>query len=80
MLAISLVISSLPSGNTALAASPNNFSGELNYATFREAAARNATVTIRYSPGGTGASALALARVRKLVIDGACNSACAWSF
>ena len=34
---------------------------------------------ITYSPGGTGAAALALARA-KVVIDGQCNSACAWSF
>lgn len=57
-----------------------SFNGELNYAAFRSAASRGQTVTIRYSPGGTGAAALALARVSKVVVDGPCNSACAWSF
>lgn len=56
------------------------FSGELNYAAFRAAAERGTAVTIKYSPGGTGASALALARIPNVVIDGRCNSACAWSF
>lgn len=57
-----------------------SFNGELNYAAFRSAASRGQAVTIRYSPGGTGAAALALARVSKVVVDGPCNSACAWSF
>lgn len=57
-----------------------SFNGELSYTAFRAAASRGQTVTIRYSPGGTGAAALALARVSKVVVDGACNSACAWSF
>lgn len=57
-----------------------NFSGQLDYGTFQAAAQRGQTVTIKYSPGGTGAAALALARVSNVVIDGRCNSACAWSF
>lgn len=81
LLAIPLMVSLLPFGTPAIAKSrTNNYTGELNYATFRKAAARNESVTIRYSPGGTGASAMALARVRNVVIDGTCNSACAWSF
>ena len=81
LLAATLTISSLPLGTASLAASrTTNFSGELDSAAFRKAAARNETVVIRQSPGGTGASALALARVRNVVIDGVCNSACAWSF
>jgi len=81
LLAVALIISVLPLGTPAHAASKTtNFSGELDSATFRKAAARNETVVIRQSPGGTGASALALARVRSVVIDGVCNSACAWSF
>ena len=56
------------------------FSGQLNYETFERAAAQNKSVRISYSPGGTGAAALALARVNKVIVDGQCNSACAWSF
>ena len=56
------------------------FSGQLNYDTFKRAAAQNRPVRISYSPGGTGAAALALARVNKVIVDGQCNSACAWSF
>ena len=69
-------------GVAEASAAPRNVqhSGELNYTKFRSAAARGETVTIRYSPGGTGASALALARIPKVVVDGVCNSACAWSF
>ncbi len=32
------------------------------------------------SPGGTGAAATALALVHPLIIDGVCNSSCAWAF
>lgn len=32
------------------------------------------------SPGGTGAAAMALALVHPLIIDGVCNSSCAWAF
>jgi hypothetical protein len=57
-----------------------DFSGELNYATFKKAAAENVALRITYSPGGTGAAAIALGQVRSVVIDGQCNSACAWAF
>lgn len=56
------------------------FSGVLDYSTFQAAARSGKAVTIKYSPGGTGAAALALARVSNVVVDGRCNSACAWSF
>jgi hypothetical protein len=36
-------------------------------------------VRIKSTPGGSGASAVALAR-HSVIIDGPCNSACAWSF
>jgi hypothetical protein len=32
------------------------------------------------SPGGTGAAAMVLALVHPLIIDGVCNSSCAWAF
>lgn len=81
LLAITLALGTLPISAGALGQSRDiTFNGELNYAAFRSAASRGETVTIRYSPGGTGAAALALARISKVVVDGACNSACAWSF
>jgi hypothetical protein len=55
------------------------YAGRLSYEKLGAAAARGETVTIRYSPGGTGAAAMALARAN-VVVDGTCNSACAWSF
>jgi hypothetical protein len=57
-----------------------DFRGELNYSTFESAAAKNKGVRIKRSPGGTGAAAMMLGRVKKLVIDGRCDSACAWAF
>jgi hypothetical protein len=36
-------------------------------------------VRIKSTPGGSGASAIALGR-HSVIIDGPCNSACAWSF
>ncbi len=81
LIAATLVLTTLPlATSNAAGVRRVSYSGELNYAAFRKAAARNEGVTIRYSPGGTGASAMALARVRNVVIDGVCNSACAWSF
>ena len=56
------------------------FRGELDYRAFEAAAAHGASVRITQSPGGTGAAAMMLARVPHLVIDGTCNSACAWAF
>jgi hypothetical protein len=57
-----------------------DFRGELKYETFDAAAANDKKVRIKRSPGGTGAAAMALARVKRLVIDGRCDSACAWAF
>jgi hypothetical protein len=54
--------------------------GELNYETLRSAAARRAGVRVKQSPGGTGAAAMMLGRIEGLVIDGRCDSACAWAF
>jgi hypothetical protein len=56
------------------------FQGELSYEAFEAAAARGASVRIERSPGGTGAAAMMLGRVKGLVIDGRCDSACAWAF
>ena len=56
------------------------FRGKIDYQTFEAAAAQGASVRIKQSPGGTGAAAMMLARVPHLVIDGTCNSACAWAF
>ena len=57
-----------------------DFRGELNYETFQRAAAESVAIRIKQSPGGTGAAAMVLGRVHGLVIDGPCNSACAWAF
>lgn len=65
---------------SSASAGEREFRGQLSYETFQRAARRNETVRVTYSPGGTGAAALALARVSNVVIDGACNSACAWAF
>jgi hypothetical protein len=54
--------------------------GELNYEALQSAAARGAGVRIKQSPGGTGAAAMMLGRIEGLVIDGRCDSACAWAF
>lgn len=56
------------------------FRGELDYAAFRRAVDQGASVRIEASPGGTGASAMMLAKTPRLIIDGPCNSACAWAF
>lgn len=56
------------------------FRGELSYTEFEAAAASHKSVRIKRSPGGTGAAAMMLGRVKQLVIDGPCNSACAWAF
>jgi len=56
------------------------FIGELSSSAFETAAENNQEVVIRYSPGGSGASAMALSKVRAVVIDGKCLSACAWAF
>lgn len=57
------------------AASASELKGELDYERILE----SDRVTIVQSPGGTGASAMALAR-RPVRVDGPCRSACAWSF
>lgn len=64
----------------ATAQARNDFNGQLDYDAFQKAAREKRTVRITYSPGGTGAAAMALAKVKDVVIDGRCNSACAWSF
>jgi hypothetical protein len=56
------------------------FQGELSYEAFEAATARNTAIRIKRSPGGTGAAAMMLGRVNGLVIDGRCDSACAWAF
>jgi hypothetical protein len=56
------------------------FNGELDYATFERAAAQGRGVRVKSSPGGTGAAATALAKVDDVIIDGDCDSACAWAF
>ncbi|MGQ0456076.1 MAG: hypothetical protein ACT4OU_03320 [Hyphomicrobium sp.] len=63
---------------TALAASLS-IKGELNYDAIATSPAGR-IVRVHFSPGGSGASAMALGRVHRLVIDGSCNSACAWAF
>lgn len=57
-----------------------DFRGQLNYKTFAAAVERGDGVRIKKSPGGTGAAALMLSRVKGLVIDGRCDSACVWAF
>ena len=55
-------------------------SGELKTSVFDDALAHDRRIIVMSSPGGTGASALALSRVKSVVIDGPCLSACAWAF
>ena len=55
-------------------------SGELKTSVFEDALAHDRWIIVKYSPGGSGASALALSRVKSVVIDGPCKSACAWAF
>jgi hypothetical protein len=56
------------------------FKGMLNYDTFKRAQAQGVGIRITQSPGGTGAAAMVLGRANGLVIDGKCQSACAWAF
>jgi hypothetical protein len=56
------------------------FKGELNYDAFKRASDKGVGIRITQSPGGTGAAAMVLGRARGLVIDGRCQSACAWAF
>jgi hypothetical protein len=56
------------------------FQGELNYDTFKRASDKGVGIRITQSPGGTGAAAMVLGRAKGLVIDGRCQSACAWAF
>jgi hypothetical protein len=56
------------------------FQGELNYDAFKRAADKGVGIRITQSPGGTGAAAMVLGRAKGLVIDGRCQSACAWAF
>jgi hypothetical protein len=56
------------------------FQGELNYEAFKRASDKGVAIRITQSPGGTGAAAMVLGRAKGLVIDGPCNSACAWAF
>lgn len=70
-----------PSAPVALAAGERiDFNGELNYDAFKRASAKGSTIRITQSPGGTGAAAMVLGRAKGLVIDGRCQSACAWAF
>ena len=55
------------------------FKGELNYDAFKRASDKGVGIRITQSPGGTGAAAMVLGRAKGLVIDGVCNSACAWA-
>jgi len=71
-----------PSVPTAFGASGGSieFQGELNYEAFKRASAKGVAIRITNSPGGTGAAAMVLGRAKGLVIDGRCQSACAWAF
>ena len=53
--------------------------GELTIEAVRRARGQDGVIRVASSPGGSGAAAMELARGR-VVIDGPCNSACAWSF
>ena len=64
----------LPAGGTV------TVRGELKTSVFDDALVHDREVIIESSPGGSGAAAVALARVRAVVIDGPCQSACAWAF
>lgn len=66
--------------SAAAAGQEREFSGVLNYDQLSKHAARGEAVRVRYSPGGTGAAAMQMATIKKLVIDGPCHSACAWAF
>lgn len=82
---IALLIGSLvlcgPSTSQAQAKKGSlQYRGELNGDVFDEASRNDREVVIKSSRGGSGASALALTRVKAVVIDGECLSACAWAF
>jgi hypothetical protein len=59
---------------------PSDISGELSLASVQRAMRTNGAIRVSGSPGGVGAAAKELARAPHLVIDGTCNSACAWAF
>ena len=69
-----------PSAPGAFGADSIDFKGMLNYDTFKRAQAQGVGIRITQSPGGTGAAAMVLGRAKGLVIDGKCQSACAWAF
>jgi hypothetical protein len=75
-----IVLGALTAGPYVATAQEIEIRGQLDYAALRQAEDRRQTVRVKYSPGGTGSSALALSRVSDLIIDGRCNSACAWAF
>jgi hypothetical protein len=81
-LALAIGLSCGPSNaaNSKTSSAELVFRGELNRTTFQKAARDDRAVRIVYSPGGTGAAAMALAEIKHLVIDGPCQSACAWAF
>ena len=54
-------------------------SGELSLEMAQRARQSGGVIRVTGSPGGSGAAAVELARSR-VIIDGPCNSACAWSF
>jgi hypothetical protein len=54
--------------------------GELSLADVQRAVKTNGVIRVSGSPGGVGAAAMELARAPNVVIDGTCNSACAWAF
>ncbi|MFN0220016.1 MAG: hypothetical protein ACKVP4_14530 [Hyphomicrobium sp.] len=68
-----------PATATNAVAGRVTLNGEMNYEAIRQLKI-DSTVTVVQSPGGTGAAAMALGRVSRLIIDGPCNSACAWAF
>ena len=53
--------------------------GELTLGMAQRARQNGGVIRVTNSPGGTGAAAMELAHAR-VIIDGPCNSACAWSF
>jgi hypothetical protein len=55
-------------------------SGEIDLASMKRARGQNSVIRITQSPGGSGAGAMELARASGVVVDGTCNSACAWAF
>jgi hypothetical protein len=53
--------------------------GELDYELLLRHSILGSTIRIRSTPGGTGAAAMQLAHM-PVIVDGRCNSACAWAF